>query len=408
MKKRFQVDAKSLGLILAVVYFASYFTRINFNALMVEIVASEGVTKTSLSPVTTGLFITYGIGQLVSGWLGDRIAPQRLILGGLLLSALMNVLLPLCPISAMTPLWCVNGFAQAMIWPPIVRILATYLKDADYSRGTISVNRGGSLGTIAVYLLAPICIALMGWRSMFFLSAACAVIVSVIFYLLYRKMPPAPQSTSAQKDGNGKSAVKSRLPQGTVLVLGMIMAAIVLQGTLKDGVTAWMPSYISETYNLGSKISILTGVLLPIFSIICYDLTLWLYNRFFKDELSCAAVIFCVALLVSGLLALLADFSAVLSVALSTLLTGCMHSINLLLVCILPRRFAKTGRVSTISGVLNFCTYIGSAVSIYGIAALAENFGWAASIMSWAAVSLLGMLVCGIISRRWNRYYQEI
>jgi len=119
-------------------------------------------------------------------------------------------------------------------------------------------------------------------------------------------------------------------------------------------------------------------------------------------------VIFCVALLVSGLLALLADFSAVLSVALSTLLTGCMHSINLLLVCILPRRFAKTGRVSTISGVLNFCTYIGSAVSIYGIAALAENFGWAASIMSWAAVSLLGMLVCGIISRRWNRYYQEI
>ena len=32
----------------------------------------------------------------------------------------------------------------------------------------------------------------------------------------------------------------------------------------------------------------------------------------------------------------------------------------------------------------------------------------AASIMSWAAVSLLGMLVCGIISRRWNRYYQEI
>ena len=49
--------------------------------------------------------------------------------------------------------------------------------------------------------------------------------------------------------------------------MALVMVAIVLQGALRDGVTTWMPSFISETFHLSSEVSILSGVCLPLFAI---------------------------------------------------------------------------------------------------------------------------------------------
>ena len=72
-------------------YFVSYITRINYGTVLLEIVNSEGITKMSASMAVTGSFVTYGIGQLISGWLGDRIKPRYLMFIGLMVSAGMNV-----------------------------------------------------------------------------------------------------------------------------------------------------------------------------------------------------------------------------------------------------------------------------------------------------------------------------
>ena len=71
-----------------------------------------------------------------------------------------------------------------------------------------------------------------------------------------------------------------------------IMIAIILQGMLRDGVTTWMPSYISETYNISNRISILTGVVLPIFGIICIQFATKLYIKKFTNPMKCAGVFF--------------------------------------------------------------------------------------------------------------------
>ena len=42
-----------------------------------------------------------------------------------------------------------------------------------------------------------------------------------------------------------------------------------------------------------------------------------------------------------------------------------MHGVNIMLVSILPTYFKKYGNRSTASGVVNACTYIGSAASAY-------------------------------------------
>lgn len=131
----------------------------------------------SASMAVTGSFVTYGIGQLISGWLGDRIKPRYLMFIGLMVSAGMNVCVPLFSRpAAMLVFWCINGFAQALMWPPMVRLLSDYLDQDTYKKSCVWVSWGSSAGTIFLYLFAPVCIVWKGWRSLFFLCAGCAVL----------------------------------------------------------------------------------------------------------------------------------------------------------------------------------------------------------------------------------------
>lgn len=50
-------------------------------------------TKAQMASVSSCFFITYGVGQFINGFLGDRIAPRQMVFGGLLVSSLCNLLL---------------------------------------------------------------------------------------------------------------------------------------------------------------------------------------------------------------------------------------------------------------------------------------------------------------------------
>lgn len=399
------VKARSLLVLLCVAcYFISYVTRINYGAVLLEIQRAEGISRVAASMAVTGGFITYGAGQLVSGWLGDRWKPARLILSGMLVSASMNVLVPLlAEPGPILVFWCINGFAQALIWPPMVRILSAYLDDEEYKKGCVRVTWGASVGTIAVYLLSPLCIMWKGWRSLFFLCAGAAFCFAFVWDRgiahVERQLDGAvklPESVSEQ----GRRAVRTSdngagsFEKGVPAVLAAIMLAIVMQGILRDGITTWMPSYISDTYQLDSSSSILSGVLLPVFSILCLELTSALNLKKIRNEMLCAGVVFGAGFGGALLLALFPSSHVGLSVFLSALITGCMYGVNVILVSMIPPYFKKSGRVSTVSGLLNACTYVGSALSSTGTAWAVQHAGWRTVIWLWAAAALLGTLLC--------------
>ena len=67
--------------------------------------------------------------------------------------------------------------------------------------------------------------------------------------------------------------------------------------------------------------------------------------------------------------------NAVASIVCMAVITGCAHAINFLLICHVPSYFAPYGCVSSVSGLINSCTYIGSAISTYGIALISDAYG---------------------------------
>ena len=168
-----RAEARRLTLLCAAVYFCSYLTRLDYGAVMVEMVRAEGFSRVDASAALTGLFITYGFGQLISGYLGDRVKPQLLIFFGLIACGLMNLLIPFCPSPAwMTVVWSVNGLAQAMMWPPLVRIMSQHMTESEYKVATVHVSWGSSLGTIVIYLMIPLLLKVSSWRGVFYCAAA--------------------------------------------------------------------------------------------------------------------------------------------------------------------------------------------------------------------------------------------
>ena len=146
---------------LCIVYFTSYFSRLGYATVIAEIVASEGIAKSDAALATTACFITYGSGQLISGWLGDRISPKKLIFAGLLTTTACNILLPLCGTTgAMTAVWGVNGFAQALLWPPMMRLMTAYFDQKTTSDCCVKASVAANTATILLYLTSPLMIRL--------------------------------------------------------------------------------------------------------------------------------------------------------------------------------------------------------------------------------------------------------
>ena len=59
----------------ACTYMVSYITRINYGTVISEMETATAISRELLSLALTGSFITYGVGQIISGVLGDRVSP---------------------------------------------------------------------------------------------------------------------------------------------------------------------------------------------------------------------------------------------------------------------------------------------------------------------------------------------
>lgn len=378
-------------LLCAFVYFISYVTRINYGAVLSEMVTSTGLSKSALSVALTGSFITYGAGQLVSGYMGDHIHPKKLLSAGLLVTGIINLLIPVCSTpSMMAVLWCINGFAQSFMWPPLVKTMLMLLSMEDYEKKVVNVGFGSMGGTIFVYLAAPLCILISGWKMMFILSG----IMGLAGLYIWNRFCPSFTLTYLERKVTDERKTKKTGLITPLLIIAVL--AILMQGILRDGVTTYMPSFISETYHLSNEVSILTGVMLPIFSLVSTKLAAKLHQKFIPNLLTCSAVLFFACTATAVPLYFFYETSPVLSVALLTLLSACTHGVNLMITTLLPPKLADREHLSTMAGMINSFAYVGSAVSTYLVPLAAESYGWSATLFIWAMMAVIGTAVCAL------------
>ena len=389
------------------IYFASYLMRINFAVMMAKIIEDMQVEKSALAIVVTCLTVTYGAGQVISGFLGDKISPRLMVIAGLFLAAACNVALVFATsIPVMAVIWGVNGIAHSMLWPPIVRMMSTYLTEEEYGYAAVRVSWGSSFATILLYLVAPLLLNVMHWRTVILLCAVGGLAINAVWIFVSKSILTDPIRTPAPK-GEGKQERGVPLPRYVILPIILIMTGIMLQGILRDGVQNWMPSYLLETFHIPAEYAIMSTVILGVFSIVSFSAFNLLHRKLFRNEVFCSAVIFAGSAVSALALYFVNTAWVPVSMLAMAVIVSCMHGVNLMLITVVPKRFVKSGRVSTFSGIMNACTYVGAAIATYGFAVLEELFGWGFTILMWFIVSCAGLLVCLAATPLWKKFRKE-
>lgn len=385
------------------VYSVTYIGRYNFSSA-IPAMTLDGYDKNMLGLYGTGFFIFYGLGQMVNGVLGDKIQPRHMITVGLLGSGTLNLLMGFVPPN-MLWIWCINGIFQSMLWSPIARMLAEWLPLEQCKRAMVNISFTMAVGALAAYGLAALMLQVLNWHWVFYAAAACLIACGVYWAIsmgrIERKHADKRIVYRAVPSADGKPADSTPFFK-MVMMSGLLVVGLALMsdGILKDGVSMWIPTYLTEQFGLGAAASSLAATLLPLLNLLGIYLADRL-NRAIGNEIKSASIMFVIATL--ALVALtFSQSNMLISLLLLGLTMMCALGINMMLLGMLPMYFVRFGKTSTISGLLNTFVHLASSISSYGIAAISTAFGWNVAILTWVGVALIG-LVCTLFVRK--RFY---
>ncbi|MCI8294597.1 MAG: MFS transporter [Lachnospiraceae bacterium] len=414
--------ARVLFLLCWSAYFTSYIGRLNYSSAMTAMIQEQILTKSQAGFISMVYFFAYGIGQLCNGLLGDRIHPGRMIFTGLSLAAVMNLLMGFTGnFFLMSVIWGINGYAQAMIWPPIIRIFAEMLEKEKKMRYCVDIVSSQVVGTLASYLIAAAVMWLFGWKAVFAAAALCLAVMAAAWMAGFKRVEKgggkahveaqAPASSAQTQTAVPSTDSRSASAGNTapdhsfshlLLHCGLlaVLFPVVIHGMLKDGVTTWVPTYITETFMTSPSFSILVTTVLPVINLTGAYAARTVYKKCREHEVKAAALFFTVATAALCGLWVGRGVSILLTVLLFALTTASMMAVNTLFVNMLPLRFERLGRVSTVSGFLNSAAYLGTAVSTFTIGIMVERMGWDVTIGSWVLLTGGALVVCILFRKR--------
>ncbi|MDO5547234.1 MAG: MFS transporter [Eubacteriales bacterium] len=405
--------AGRLFFLCAVTYIVALFGRLSYSAVMAELITAEGLSKSQAGLIGTALCGVYGVFQIFSGMIGDRVSPKKLVFTGVMGSAILNLLMGISgSYYSMLALWALNGVFQSFVWSPVARIFAEMMPPERRKKSCSDAAITYPLATVLVYLLASVMLMTFGWRSVFLISSVMMIVTSL--YWMYRMTMMERQTEengeietvelNEQEQKNGDSLLHLMILSGVIFaVVGALS-----HGMLRDGIQAWVPSLMTENFHFGTSLSVALAIILPLINISGVFLTKAIAKNHIHNEFNGSEGFFLITIFSLIVLYFVCGSNAILSLLMMTIASTCMVGSNIMLINLIPIHFGVIGRSSSITGVLNCSAYLGSALSSYGIGAVAEHFGWRGAVLMWLVFSVFALLLALCGSKRWGRYRHNI
>ncbi|MBR6657778.1 MAG: MFS transporter [Oscillospiraceae bacterium] len=416
------ISGRTTAIFVAVCWIAysfSYIGRLNFSASMAEMTNSGVLLKSEAGAVTTGFFICYGLGQFLSGWLGDKVPPRYLVFAGLTCSSLINFAISFGPpVAVMTVLWSANGLSQALLWAPICRIVSDRVHTSRRQKACTALATTMAGGTLFAYILSALIISAKGWSASFICGSVCTLAAALVWIIVTTKIEKDTEKNGeieempVRIDDSGEAVPHDEIPSNFIkllLVSGLMTLAVAsgVQGILKDCMSTWVPTFISDMFEMSPVVSILTGTLLPVLGLFGPYLANYIMART-RDELSSLFILFIISSVALSLLALFGRFSIVVSIVALAVTYACSLGQNMFIVGTIPMYFHNVGKVSMITGTLNAVANLSTAVLSWITGALVDTSGWGIVMTLWLVLSCVAAVSVIFAKRRWNKFRRNL
>ncbi|MCR4621403.1 MAG: MFS transporter [Clostridiales bacterium] len=378
-----------------IVYFCTYVGRLNMSPTLPQIQATfEGLDSARAGLLQTVFALTYAAGQLGFGYLADRFRPRRMIITGLLGSALSNLLFSLMPsFELLVAMWTLNGAFQSMIWTPIVLCMTGTFDDRERKTASFVMSFTLAAGHLVAWALSLWLSKLLSWRWSYRVPFAVLCLAVVCAFAM---LPSGFLGKKPAKDGE-KTGGKTSLPFGALAGTGLILllAGCVLNGFVRDGVNTWAPTILGQS----------SDSLLPKLAIPCINMLGILLGGYLIRRLTLDARMLSGQMMVAVALAALGAFLLKLSPAWPlclplAVMSALLQGTNPLLTSLVPMQYDYSGRVGLVAGLVDSALYVGSAVSAPLAGFVRDRLDWGGVYIMWLIAALACFGLAALSSRQ--------
>lgn len=394
-------------------YLFFYNGRQNINLimpLMKEYFASDLGT---IGVVSSALFWCYAFGQLVSGRLGSYFGYKKLMIAGVIASAVLNVAISFQNnLVVIAILWGLNGFCQAMVWSNGIGVINKWWpkEKRGFASGLATAFSG--VAQAVTYLTVNWCLMLnpeWGWRAGFRYPIIPMVVILIAFIAFFKTKPedvglPAfEEADKALEEGDSHAEelekkgffypYKLLFSEPKVIVFCLISA---IAGIGRYGLLTWIPTYFTEALGLSLKNDMFTYIVLPLGQACAMFAFPFITDKLFKGKrepmLVLAAVVAFLGLLCFPL------FKTQLPATIMLFIVGVFSMVTGVIWAIAGDMGGRS-LSSTVVGVLDWAVYMGAAfqASVFGF--VKEEFGWGAIFITIGCLYIV-LLVLTLFARK--------
>lgn len=365
-------------------YMSIYMARLNLSVASPVMLDRQLLTSVELGFIGSAFSVVYSCGRLFNGILGDRLAPQLLIVTGLIFTGVANLTIGLLPpYVVILAMWCLNAFAQSMLWSSMLRTLTGIYGKAETDRKIPWFVTCVSTGNIAGIILSSQMIRTIGLRAAFFVPGFLTILMGLTSAWVLSKTPNIPTTN------------KQVLSLSTLFRDRQIRAQLLpamFHGVLKDNISFWMAVYLLDVYAIDLTLSAWYILLIPTVGLAGRLLYPIAYKLCKHNENTVSLGCFALSLVFCCLLCLTPRFPG-LAAGYLGILYAFISMINTSTLSIFPLRFAKQNLVASVSGLTDFFTYLGAGIgsAVYGF--MLKDGDYTFMFFSWAVLCTLSILI---------------
>ena len=383
-------DAKNafyLGFLCALSYLAVYVARNTLSAVSPQMLLTDLYTTEYIGTISSSYFICYAIGQLVNGFIGNRIKAKYMISIGLLMAGICNIIFPFSQSLALNSvIYGISGFFLSMIYAPMTKIVSENTNPIYTPLFCLGYTFSSLLGSPAAGILATF----FNWKPVFIIASAFLIGAAVLFFAVCAYFEKNGVVTYKKFD-----IQKSDKPKIKILIENEIIKftlVSILTGVVRTSVLFWIPSYLAQHLGFSPEMAAAIFTVITLLHAVAPFVSMYIYTKTFKRNMNLTLFLMFGISALSFLLMFITKNPVMNIVFLTLAITGGDGASNMLWSVYCPG-LRDTGMVSSATGYLDFVSYMAAALANVVFANAVSSIGWGNLILVWFALMVAGSAI---------------
>lgn len=366
-------------------YLASYVTRNILSVSTPEMIKEAFFTKEYTGLLSSICFIFYAVGQLINGFIGDRVHPKYMIIMGLGISSVSTFVIPIFDNRILHfTAFALIGFGLSMLRGPLMKVISENTA-ATHARMICTLF---SMAGFAGPLIASILSIFFKWRAVFTATGVISVIITVLAVAAITTLEKRGEIKFVPKYDKGIAGILNVFKLEDFIFYMLISSIGEIAGS---SITFWIPTYTTEYLGFSNDAASTIYSVVSFSTLFTPFITLLIYEKLIRNGIKLALVMY----VISAVFFIAVRFTAapVLNVSMLIIAKVAAAAASSIVWSAYIPGLARSGKVSSANGVIDAAGYAMASLANVLFSTFVGRLGWGGIVNMWYIIMLIGAAV---------------